>query len=89
MKMMIVVLRDEDAENVLKALTDDSFGVTRIASTGGFFRRGNTTLIIGTDAERVDSALEVIRSHTTPPVDTTHRRATVFVLNVDRFERLD
>jgi len=88
-KMLIVVLRDEDVDNVLKALIDSSFGVTRIASTGGFFRRGNTTLIIGTEDDRVDAAMDVIRSHSTPPEDTTHRRATVFVLNVDRFEKLN
>lgn len=88
MKMLIVVLKDEDAEGVLKALIDESFGVTRIASTGGFFRRGNTTLIIGTEDEQVDRALEVISENTTLSDDPIQRRATVFVLEVEDFKKL-
>ena len=88
MKMLIVVLRDEDAEEVLQALIDDSFGVTRISTTGGFFRRGNTTLIIGTEDDRVDEALEVIKEHAREPEDPMHRRATAFVLDVADFKKL-
>lgn len=88
MKMLIVVLRDEDAENVLQALIDDSFGVTRISSTGGFFRRGNTTLMIGTEDDRVDEALAVVKDHAKEPDDPTHRRATAFVLDVAEFKKL-
>lgn len=88
MKMMIAVLRDEDSDKVLQELVEQSFGVTRIATTGGFFRRGNTTLIIGTEDEQVDQAIEVIRSRTSPPDDPTHRRATVFVLDVADFKKI-
>ncbi|MGA9534088.1 MAG: cyclic-di-AMP receptor [Anaerolineales bacterium] len=86
--MMIVVLRDEDAEKVLHELVDQSFGVTRIATTGGFFRRGNTTLIIGTEDDQVDQAMDLIRSNTSEPDDPAHRRATVFVLNVADFQKI-
>jgi uncharacterized protein YaaQ len=88
MKMLIVVLRDEDAEEVLEALIENSFGVTRIATTGGFFRRGNTTLIIGTEEQRVDEALGVIKENAKAPDDPTHRRATAFVLDVADFKKL-
>ena len=88
MKMLIVVLRDESAEAVLEALIDESFGVTRIATTGGFFRRGNTTLIIGTEDDRVDEAFKVIDQHAGEPEDPTHRRATAFVLDVAEFKKL-
>ncbi len=88
MKMLIVVLKDEDAEPVLEVLIEQSFGVTRIASTGGFFRRGNTTLIIGTEDERVEEALEVISASTTPSDEPAQRRATVFVLPVEDFQKL-
>lgn len=88
MKLMIVILRDEDADAVLEALLEGSFGVTQVASTGGFFRRGNTTLMIGTEDERVDEALEMISTHATPAEDPMQRRATVFVLAVDDFQKL-
>ena len=88
MKMMIVVLNDHDGDQVIKALVDDEFRVTRIASTGGFLRRGNTTLLIGTEEERVDQAMEVIRVNLKKPDQSGVGRATVFVLKVDRYHQL-
>ena len=38
MKMIIVIVKDSDAEQVTQALTSSNFRVTRIASTGGFLR---------------------------------------------------
>jgi uncharacterized protein YaaQ len=87
MKMMIVVLNDQDGDQVIKALVEDEFRVTRIASTGGFLRRGNTTLLIGTEEERVDQAMEMIRVNTKKPDQSGVGRATVFVLNVDRYHQ--
>ncbi len=88
MKMMIVVLNDQDGDPVIKALVDDEFRVTRIASTGGFLRRGNTTLLIGTEEERVEKAMEIIRVNLKKPDQSGVGRATVFVLNVDRYHQL-
>lgn len=88
MKMLVVVLRDEDSEAVLEALIEASFGVTQIASTGGFFRRGNTTLIIGTEDDRVEVAMGTIAGNTSPPDDPNQRRATVFVLPVADFKKI-
>ena len=88
MKMMIVVLNDQDGDQVIKALVEEEFRVTRIASTGGFLRRGNTTLLIGTEEERVDQAMEMIRVNMNKPDQSDVGRATVFVLNVDRYHQL-
>jgi uncharacterized protein YaaQ len=86
--MMIVVLADDNADAVLKALLEAEYRVTRLASTGGFFRRGNTTLMIGTEDERVDRALEVIRQTTQAPGTDEGRRATVFVLKLADFQQV-
>ena len=40
MKMIIVIVKDADAEQVTQSLTVNNFRVTRIASTGGFLRSG-------------------------------------------------
>lgn len=85
MKMLIAILSDEDAEPVLKALVEEDFRATRISSTGAFLRRGNTTLLVGLDDERVDPAIKLIRTHTREPEHRGQRRATVFVLDVARF----
>jgi uncharacterized protein YaaQ len=86
--MMIVVIADDDADAVLKSLLEAEYRVTRLASTGGFFRRGNTTLMIGTEDERVDRALEVIRQTTQTLGAETGRRATVFVLKLADFQQV-
>jgi len=92
-RLIIALLRDADGEEVLNALVEADFGVTRIASTGGFMRRGNSTLLIGVEKdgvekERVETAVQLIRKHSAPAIDPGLKRATVFVLKVDQFEQL-
>lgn len=100
MKLIIAILRDIDNEQVSKALVIANFRVTRVASTGGFWRRGSTTLMIGVEDEKVEEAIQVIRDQTSPDtekVDTEHpadkehpgiSRATLFVLNVENFTQI-
>ena len=87
-RLIIAILRDADGEDVLQALLAENFRVTRIASTGGFLRRGNSTLLIGVEKERVETAVQLIREHSAPAIDPGLKRATVFVLKVDQFEQL-
>ena len=88
MKMMIAIVRDADLDKILNALLAKNFRVTRIASSGGFFRRGNATLMIGIEEEKVDEALDMIRENCAPALDLAVKHATVFVLDVDRFEQI-
>ena len=87
-RLIVAILRDADGEEVLQALLDDEFRVTRIASTGGFMRRGNSTLLVGMRKDRVKTAIQIIRDHSAPAIDPGLKRATVFVLNVDQFEQI-
>jgi uncharacterized protein YaaQ len=57
-----------------------------MASTGGFLRRGNVTLMIGTEEERVQQAVELITNACQVPEPGQHR-ATIFVVNATRFEQ--
>jgi len=88
MKMVIAIIRDIDSEPVSKALIDLGFRVTRVASTGGFLRRGSTTLMIGLEEEKVDEAIQVIRKNTSIPDEPGTKRATLFVLPVERYSQL-
>ena len=60
MKLVIAIVQDEDAGRVVSALMDKGFGVTKLATTGGFLRAGNTTLISGVEDEKLDEALAII-----------------------------
>jgi uncharacterized protein YaaQ len=88
MKLIIAVLHHTDGEETLNALIDAGFRVTRMASSGGFLRRGNAAFLIGAPADQVASALQLIRQHSTPPLDPGLKRASVFVLSTDRYEQL-
>ncbi|NLN84191.1 MAG: hypothetical protein GX138_07555 [Firmicutes bacterium] len=61
MKMVIAVIQDQDAHEAAGALVAAGFRSTRLSSTGGFLRSGNTTLLIGVEDEEVDKVCEVIR----------------------------
>ncbi|HXW01160.1 MAG TPA: cyclic-di-AMP receptor [Anaerolineae bacterium] len=87
-KLLIAIIRDSDTNAVTSALVAENFRATRIASTGAFFRQGNTTLIIGVEAEKVDQAIAVIKSACGPAPTDGSRRATFFVLNAARYEQI-
>ncbi|MGH2557948.1 MAG: cyclic-di-AMP receptor [Thermomicrobiales bacterium] len=94
-KLIIGVVQNEDADAVVDALLEDDFRATRLASTGGFLRRGNTTLMIGADEDQVDRVLDLIRQHArsgTVPAEegaaTPPAAATVFVLDLEEYQRL-
>ncbi len=109
MKLLIAIVQDYDANQLLAALGQAGFRATRIASSGGFLRTGNTTLLIGTDAALVPQALSIIeencreRTEAVPPeivgdlhewyppnlVEVVVGGATVFILPVERFERIE
>ncbi len=88
MKMILTIINDEDSQAVFDALHQAGFAVTRIDSTGGFFRLGNSTLMIGAEDERVDAAIEILNEHCLPNIEPAARRATIFVLNVEHFEQI-
>ena len=43
------------------AVTEAGFQATKLASTGGFLKSGNTTFMLAVDDSRVDEIIEVIR----------------------------
>ena len=106
MKLILAIVSNDDAPAVSTALTKNNFYITRLATTGGFLRAGNTTIIVGTEDEKVDHAIEIIKEHsrqrkeivpstatygigvtTSFPLEVTVGGATIFVLDVDRFEK--
>ncbi len=107
MKLVMAVVGKDDSGMVASALTKNGFSVTKLATTGGFLRAGNTTFIVGTDDDKIDQVIDIIskqsrrRTQLVPnattmdlgmysayPVEVTVGGATIFVLNVERFEKI-
>ena len=60
-KMVLAIVNDHDAQSLLEALNKKGFQATRMASTGGFFREGNTTFLIGTEEDKIEDLLAIIK----------------------------
>ena len=60
MKLIIAIVQDEDASRLVSNLMNEGYGVTKLATTGGFLRAGNTTLLVGVDDDKFDGAMSVI-----------------------------
>lgn len=88
MKLIIAIVHHTDGEEILQALTQAGLHVTRIASGGGFLRRGNATLLIGVASDQVTTATQLIKKHSPAPLDPGLKRASVFVLSTDRYEQI-
>ena len=60
MKMIIAIVQDEDSGRLVNNLMIEGYRVTKLATTGGFLRAGNSTLLIGVDEEKFDGAMAII-----------------------------
>ena len=97
MKLIQAIVHSDDADAVINALLAQGFRATRMGSTGGFLREGNTTIVSGVEEGQVDETLKLIKQHVksrlamprwpqTEEVEISG--AIVFVINVERIERL-
>jgi len=66
MKMIMCVIDDMDTYSLLDELSENGIQATKLASSGGFLRRGNTTLLIGVDDDRKDDVLRIIKKVCSP-----------------------
>src|SRR5690625_3668816 len=63
MKLIMAVIQDKDANRLTNALSKENFKTTKLASTGGFLKEGNTTLMIGCEDQYVEEALTILRDN--------------------------
>ena len=61
MKLIMAIVHEKDQRHVQDSLLESGFQFTNVASTGGFLREGNVTLMVGVEIEQVDQVIEVIR----------------------------
>ncbi len=109
MKLVFAIVNDEDGHKVMKSLNENDFSVTKLCSTGGFLKSGNTTLLVGVDEHKVDDVIAIIKKRSKSrkqianstispngmgaafmpyPVEVVVGGATIFVLDVERFEKV-
>lgn len=62
MKLVVAIVQDYDTDRLLRAISAAGLRATRIASTGGFLRMGNTTVLAGVEDDQVAACLDILRS---------------------------
>lgn len=80
MKLLVFVTEHSVADSTIDALVEQGFRVTRLASTGGFLRRGNTTLLMGVEDNVIERAVSIVRR--------TAPGALTVTLDLERYERI-
>lgn len=60
MKLIVAIVQDQDVNALMDALTEKKYRVTKLSSTGGFLKSGNTTLLIGVDDDKVNEVKELV-----------------------------
>ena len=63
MKLVMAIVNNDDASVVSHHLTESGYFATKLATTGGFLKAGNTTFLIGTDDETVDDVIAIIQDY--------------------------
>lgn len=61
MKLIIIVVEDDDAPILIRELTAHGYSSTKLASTGGLLLHGNTTLLVGVNDDQVDPVIDIIK----------------------------
>ena len=95
MKLIYAIVRNDNEDDVMDALNKNHFQVTKLASTGGFLRKGNSTLMIATQDEKVDECIELIKKQcgkrqkitVNMPMPVEIGGATIMVVDLERFEK--
>jgi len=106
MKLVLAIVNREDCDAAITDLSKNGYFVTKLASTGGFLRAGNSTVLVGTEDGNVGQVCEIIKNKchsrtqlyappafhsdlsTVIPMEVTVGGATIFVLNVDKWEKI-
>ena len=66
MLLLIAVVQDQDVNRLLTALLEKGYRATKLASTGGFLRQGNTTLLIGVQEEQLEEVNSISKAFAGP-----------------------
>lgn len=76
MKLIVAIINNDDSAVVISELTHKGYSATKLSTSGGFLRAGNSTLLIGTEEENVDDVIATIsefsrkRTQIVPPSPT-------------------
>lgn len=81
---------EDDLSHILsKELLENKISSTKLSSTGGFLKKGNTTMLIGTDVEKERSILDLIKKvcDENDIESDNESKANIFVMDLEDFKK--
>lgn len=81
---------EDDMSHILsKELLENKISSTKLSSTGGFLKKGNTTMLIGTDVEKEQSILDLIKKvcDENDIESDNESKANIFVMDLEDFKK--
>lgn len=94
MRLIIAIVQNEFSPKLIKSLTKKNYRTTKLSSTGGFLKSGNTTLLIGVETEKVDEVIEIIKEECkgkkvkNGEKEVTVGAANIFILDMEDFMKI-
>ena len=89
MKLIVVIMEDDLCHILSKELLENKISSTKLSSTGGFLKKGNTTMLIGTDVENEQFVLDIIKKvcDENDVESDNQSKANVFVMDLEDFKK--
>lgn len=89
MKLIVVIMEDDLSHILSKELLENKVSSTKLSSTGGFLKKGNTTMLIGTDEEKEQSILDLIKNvcDENDVESDNESKANIFVMDLEDFKK--
>ncbi|AQP54330.1 hypothetical protein CBF34_03225 [Vagococcus penaei] len=63
MKLVLAIVQNKDSNRLSSEFNAANVRATKLSTTGGFLRAGNTTFLVGIEDDRLDELLEIIKAN--------------------------
>ena len=83
MKLIMAVVQDHVVNDVLEQLSNNSIRATKLSSTGGFFKEGNTTVLLAVEDDKLKETKEMILN-----ISKTKEKVDEKTANMDNLIRM-
>lgn len=90
MKLIIAIIQDKFVNSLVRGFLKEDIRITKLSSTGGFLKSGNTTFLIGVEGEELETAKRIIKETVRSEIVNDNNEefevkgAHLFVLDVDK-----
>ncbi len=95
MKLVVAIIDTEYSGKVIDALSKNDYRATKLSSTGGFLKSGNTTILVGIEENQRDEVVDIIGKNSKAKKVKSEEKgevevggATLFILDMNRYLRI-